>query len=40
LDVSRDGKRSYTARFLREYLNGGPAENSKISAPALEEVSA
>jgi excinuclease ABC subunit A len=40
LDVSRDGKRSYTARFLREYLNGGPADNSKISAPALEEVSA
>ena len=40
VDVSRDGKRSYTARFLREYLKGGPAENSKISAPALEEVSA
>ncbi len=29
MDVIKDGKKSYTARFLREYLNGG------ASAPAL-----
>jgi excinuclease ABC subunit A len=29
LDVIQDGKKSYTARYLREYLNGG------ASAPAL-----
>jgi hypothetical protein len=29
MEVIKDGKQSYTARFLREYLNGGaPARKS------------
>ena len=28
LEVAKDSKQSYTARFLREYLNGGPAKSS------------
>jgi excinuclease ABC subunit A len=26
VDVANDGKQSHTARFLREYLNGGAAQ--------------
>ncbi len=33
LQVSKDGKRSYTARFLREYLNGGPEAGATVSPP-------
>jgi excinuclease ABC subunit A len=28
-EVATDGKQSYTARFLREYLNGEPAKLSR-----------
>jgi excinuclease ABC subunit A len=38
LQVSKDGKRSYTARFLREYLNRGPEAGETVSPPALEQV--
>jgi excinuclease ABC subunit A len=38
LQVSKDGKRSYTARFLREYLNGGSEAGEKVSPPVLEQV--
>ena len=38
LQVSKDGKRSYTARFLREYLNGGPEAGETVSPPVLEQV--
>jgi hypothetical protein len=27
LEVIQDGKQSYTARFLRDYLNGGGAKS-------------
>jgi excinuclease ABC subunit A len=38
-DVANDGKQSYTAQFLREYLNGGPVKASSAGAPgACEEV--
>ena len=40
LDVSQDGKQSYTARFLRDYLNGGSTTSEKISRQILGEVSA
>jgi excinuclease ABC subunit A len=41
LDVINDGKRSYTARFLREYLNGGMAPvKSRHRKPSLEEAPA
>jgi len=41
LDVINDGKRSYTARFLREYLNGGVAPvKSRRRKPSLEEAPA
>jgi excinuclease ABC subunit A len=29
LEVANDGKQSYTARFLRDYLNGGPAKSPR-----------
>jgi excinuclease ABC subunit A len=34
LDVIQDGKQSHTARFLREYLNGGtgPSAPKQLSA--------
>ena len=38
LQVSKDGKRSYTARFLREYLNGGPEAGETVSPPVLEQI--
>jgi excinuclease ABC subunit A len=38
LQVSKDGKRSYTARFLREYLNGGSEAGETVSPPVLEQV--
>jgi excinuclease ABC subunit A len=38
LQVSKDGKRSYTARFLREYLNRGSEGDETISPPILEQV--
>ncbi|MGZ9272778.1 MAG: excinuclease ABC subunit UvrA, partial [Candidatus Binatia bacterium] len=34
LDVIKDGKKSYTARFLRDYLNGGAAPVAKKPARA------
>src|SRR5262249_22855218 len=37
LEVANDGKQSHTARFLREYLNGGAAKPSKGPAPARQE---
>jgi excinuclease ABC subunit A len=41
LDVLHDGKHSYTARFLREYLNGGaPGVKPPLRKPALEEAPA
>ncbi|MGB7950270.1 MAG: excinuclease ABC subunit UvrA [Candidatus Binatia bacterium] len=41
LDVANDGERSYTARFLREYLNGGAAQaNSKLASAIREKVTA
>jgi excinuclease ABC subunit A len=40
-DVIKDGNRSYTARFLREYLNGGASRaKSGRRKPSLEEASA
>ena len=35
LDVAQDGKLSHTARFLREYLNGGQPMAKRERAPAL-----
>ena len=35
LDVAQDGKLSHTARFLREYLNGGQPRAKRDRAPAL-----
>ena len=35
LDVANDGKQSHTARFLREYLNGGAAQAATPQASAL-----
>ena len=35
LDVAQDGKLSHTARFLREYLNGGQPKAKRDRAPAL-----
>ena len=32
LDVIKDGKQSYTARFLREYLNGGASASAVAGA--------
>jgi excinuclease ABC subunit A len=37
LEVANDGKQSYTARFLREYLNGGPARLARDVTPAHHE---
>ena len=34
LDVAQDGKLSHTARFLREYLNGGQPRAKRDRAPA------
>ncbi len=31
-DVANDGKQSYTARFLREYLNGEPMKSRKVAS--------
>jgi hypothetical protein len=41
LDVINDGQRSYTARFLRQYLNGSavPAKKRR-GKPLLEEAPA
>jgi excinuclease ABC subunit A len=36
-DVANDGKQSYTARFLREYLNGRSAKPSSDLTPAHQE---
>jgi excinuclease ABC subunit A len=33
LEVALDGARSYTARFLREYLNNGAARDSERDSP-------
>ena len=38
LEVANNGKQSYTARFLREYLNGGAKSSSNVT-PAHQEVS-
>ena len=38
LEVSKDGKQSYTAGFLREYLNGGCKSSEKLSPLDVEEV--
>jgi excinuclease ABC subunit A len=38
LQVSKDGKHSYTARFLREYLNRGSESVETVSPPVLEQV--
>ena len=35
LDVAQDGKLSHTARFLREYLNGGQPRAKRDRTPAL-----
>jgi excinuclease ABC subunit A len=35
LEVANDGKQSYTARFLREYLNGGASVSNRADSPAL-----
>jgi excinuclease ABC subunit A len=41
LEVAHDGKRSFTARFLREYLDNGAAKSNGSGAEArLEEVTA
>jgi excinuclease ABC subunit A len=37
LEIANDGKHSHTARFLREYLNGGAAKPSRGLAPARQE---
>jgi excinuclease ABC subunit A len=37
LEVINDGNRSYTARFLREYLNGSGTVGSRRRKPATEE---
>jgi excinuclease ABC subunit A len=34
LEVANDGAQSYTARFLREYLNGGAAKSNGATSPA------
>jgi excinuclease ABC subunit A len=38
LEVIADGKRSYTARYLREYLNGNSAKSAKEIAAEAETV--
>jgi excinuclease ABC subunit A len=38
LQVSKDCKHSYTARFLREYLNRGLEADETVSPPVLEQV--
>ena len=38
LEVIMDGKQSYTARFLREYLNGGSAKSNGDGVQALQQV--
>jgi excinuclease ABC subunit A len=37
LEIIRDGRQSYTARFLREYLNGGAGITARreVSAEVL-----
>jgi excinuclease ABC subunit A len=35
LEVARDGKHSHTARFLREYLNGGASYAARAGANSL-----
>jgi excinuclease ABC subunit A len=37
LEVINDGNRSYTARFLREYLNGNGTDRARRRKPATEE---
>jgi excinuclease ABC subunit A len=37
LEVINDGNRSYTARFLREYLNGNDTDRARRRKPATEE---
>ena len=32
-EVAQDGKRSHTARFLREYLNSGAARPARAAPP-------
>jgi hypothetical protein len=32
MEVIKDGKQSYTARFLREYLNGGATAPARKSS--------
>jgi len=32
-EVAQDGKRSHTARFLREYLNSGAARPARAESP-------
>jgi len=34
LEVIEDGKQSYTARFLRDYLNGGATGSTGIDSRA------
>jgi excinuclease ABC subunit A len=34
LEVANDGAQSYTARFLREYLNGGASKSNGVTSPA------
>ena len=35
LDVIKDGRRSHTARYLRDYLNGNAEKAAGAPAPAL-----
>jgi excinuclease ABC subunit A len=35
LEVANDGKQSYTARFLRDYLTGGALVSNRADSPAL-----
>jgi excinuclease ABC subunit A len=34
MEIIQDGKQSYTARFLREYLNGGATTSAPLEATA------
>jgi excinuclease ABC subunit A len=39
VEVANNGTQSYTARFLREYLNGGSAKSPRdVTPPRHEEV--
>jgi excinuclease ABC subunit A len=40
LEVANDGKQSYTAHFLREYLNGGLAKSPRDVTPAFHDEAA